>query len=27
MGLEILYSSTCPCSAALARQLIQDKFR
>jgi GTP cyclohydrolase I len=27
MGLEILYSSTCPCSAALARQLIQEKFR
>lgn len=27
MGLEILYSSTCPCSAALARQVIQDKFR
>lgn len=27
MGLEVLYSSTCPCSAALARQLIQDKFR
>jgi GTP cyclohydrolase I len=27
MGLEILYSSTCPCSAALARQIIQDKFR
>lgn len=26
MGLEILYSSTCPCSAALARQLIQEKF-
>jgi GTP cyclohydrolase I len=26
MGLEILYSSTCPCSAALARQVIQDKF-
>ena len=26
MGLEILYSSTCPCSAALSRQLIQDKF-
>ena len=26
MGLEVLYSSTCPCSAALARQLIQDKF-
>ncbi|MDX1555268.1 MAG: GTP cyclohydrolase FolE2 [Xanthomonadales bacterium] len=24
MGLEILYSSTCPCSAALSRQLIQD---
>ena len=22
MGLEILYSSTCPCSAALARQLL-----
>ena len=27
MGLEVLYSSTCPCSAALARQLIQDKFK
>mgnify|MGYP001818246213 FL=1 len=27
MGLEVLYSSTCPCSAALARQLIQDQFR
>ena len=27
MGLEILYSSTCPCSAALSRQLIQGKFR
>jgi len=26
MGLEILYSSTCPCSAALSRQLIQDAF-
>lgn len=26
MGLEVLYSSTCPCSAALARQLIQDQF-
>ena len=26
MGLEVLYSSTCPCSAALARQLIQEKF-
>ena len=27
MGLEVLYSSTCPCSAALARQLVQDQFR
>ena len=27
MGLEILYSSTCPCSAALARQVIQEKFK
>ncbi len=27
MGLEILYSSTCPCSAALSRQMIQGKFR
>jgi len=27
MGLEILYSSTCPCSAALSRQLIQEEFR
>ncbi len=27
MGLEILYSSTCPCSAALSRQMIQSKFR
>ncbi|NIM70556.1 MAG: GTP cyclohydrolase I FolE2 [Xanthomonadales bacterium] len=27
MGLEILYSSTCPCSAALARQIIQEKFQ
>jgi GTP cyclohydrolase I len=27
MGLEILYSSTCPCSAALARQLIQEQFQ
>jgi GTP cyclohydrolase I len=27
MGIEVLYSSTCPCSAALARQLIQEKFR
>ena len=26
MGLEILYSSTCPCSAALSRQLIQQQF-
>ena len=26
MGLEVLYSSTCPCSAALSRQLIQDEF-
>ncbi len=26
MGFEILYSSTCPCSAALSRQLIQDQF-
>jgi len=26
MGIEVLYSSTCPCSAALARQLIQEKF-
>ena len=27
MGIEVLYSSTCPCSAALSRQLIQDQFR
>ncbi|WP_026972881.1 GTP cyclohydrolase FolE2 [Aliagarivorans marinus] len=26
LGLEIPYSSTCPCSAALARQLIQKAF-
>ena len=26
VGLEVLYSSTCPCSAALARQLIQEQF-
>ena len=26
MGCEITYSSTCPCSAALARQLIQRQF-
>lgn len=27
IDLEVTYSSTCPCSAALARQLIQDQFR
>lgn len=27
LGLQVLYSSTCPCSAALARQLIQQRFR
>ena len=27
LGVEILYSSTCPCSAALARQLIQQAFQ
>ncbi len=27
MYVEVPYSSTCPCSAALARQLIQEKFR
>ena len=26
LGLEAKYSSTCPCSAALARQLIQEQF-
>jgi GTP cyclohydrolase I len=26
IGLKVLYSSTCPCSAALARQLIQRQF-
>lgn len=26
LGVDILYSSTCPCSAALARQLIQQAF-
>lgn len=26
LGIDIYYSSTCPCSAALSRQLIQDKF-
>lgn len=27
LGVEVMYSSTCPCSAALARQLIQEKFQ
>jgi GTP cyclohydrolase I len=27
LGITAAYSSTCPCSAALARQLIQEKFR
>ncbi len=27
MAFQIAYSSTCPCSAALARQLIQDQFK
>ena len=27
LGFQVLYSSTCPCSAALARQLIQERFR
>ena len=27
IGCDVLYSSTCPCSAALARQLIQQKFQ
>ena len=26
-GVELLYSSTCPCSAALARELIKDQFK
>lgn len=26
LGVDVPYSSTCPCSAALARQLIQDAF-
>ena len=26
LGVDVLYSSTCPCSAALARQLIQESF-
>lgn len=27
LGLTVAYSSTCPCSAALARQLVQERFR
>ncbi len=27
LKLQILYSSTCPCSAALAKQLIREKFK
>jgi len=27
MSFQVVYSSTCPCSAALARQLIQNQFR
>ncbi len=27
LGYTVVYSSTCPCSAALARQLIQERFR
>lgn len=27
LGVRVAYSSTCPCSAALARQLIQEQFR
>jgi GTP cyclohydrolase I len=27
LGVDIAYSSTCPCSAALARQLIQERFQ
>lgn len=27
LSVDVAYSSTCPCSAALARQLIQDAFR
>jgi GTP cyclohydrolase IB len=27
LSVRVTYSSTCPCSAALARQLIQEKFR
>ncbi len=26
-GVELLYSSTCPCSAALSRELVQDQFK
>jgi GTP cyclohydrolase I len=26
LGYSVMYSSTCPCSAALARQLIQERF-
>jgi GTP cyclohydrolase I len=26
LGYSVVYSSTCPCSAALARQLIQERF-
>jgi len=27
LAIEVAYSSTCPCSAALARQLVQERFR
>ncbi len=27
LAFQVIYSSTCPCSAALARQLIQEQFR
>lgn len=27
MGIEVQYSSTCPCSAALSRQMNQEKFK
>jgi GTP cyclohydrolase I len=27
VGVQVAYSSTCPCSAALARQLIQEQFQ
>ena len=27
MAFQVVYSSTCPCSAALARQLIQEQFK